>query len=236
MSVRIFWRAVRREAHSFRYKDCRLVFAVIKTGGKQYKVQVGETIDVEKLAIEAGENVRLEEVLLAANDGDVAYGRPVIDGAVVTARVVRQHRGPKLIVFKYKSKSRYRRRTGHRQSLTQLAIQSIEIPGWEPARVPARERSAVVATAPTAPSGIEATPVLASREVAPAPVGVEASPALASSAASAPAGAPVVEPPMQEPNVSSAAPADDVLPVSGPAAQIEATEENATAPETGVSE
>jgi large subunit ribosomal protein L21 len=105
------------------------VFAVVKTGGKQYKVRVGETLDVEKLAVDAGAQVRLDQVLLAASDENVAYGRPMIDGAVVTARVVRQYKGPKLIIFRYKSKSRYRRRTGHRQQLTQLMVQTIDIPG-----------------------------------------------------------------------------------------------------------
>ena len=105
------------------------MFAVVKTGGKQYKVRVGETLDVEKLAVDAGAQVRLDQVLLAASDENVAYGRPMIDGAVVTARVVRQHKGPKLIIFRYKSKSRYRRRTGHRQQLTQLMVQAIDIPG-----------------------------------------------------------------------------------------------------------
>lgn len=111
------------------------MFAIVKTGGKQYKVRVGETIDVEKLPVEEGSEIRLDQVLLAAHDGDVAYGHPVIDGAVVTARVARQHKGPKLIVFRYKSKSRYRRRTGHRQPLTQLTIQTIEVPGWETATI-----------------------------------------------------------------------------------------------------
>lgn len=124
------------------------MYAVVKTGGKQYQVRVGETIDVEKLAVEDGADVRLDQVLLASNDGDVVLGRPLIDGAVVTARAVRQHKGPKLIVFRYKSKSRYRRRTGHRQQLTQLAIQSIEVPGWEVVRV-------APAPAPAASTAVE---------------------------------------------------------------------------------
>lgn len=122
------------------------MFAIVKTGGKQFKVQVGETIDVEKLEVEEGAQIRLDQVLLAATDGEVAFGRPVIDGAVVTAKVVRQGKGPKLIIFKYKSKSRYRRRTGHRQKLTQLNIQSIEVPGWEVVRA----EPAVVARTPVA--------------------------------------------------------------------------------------
>src|SRR5438874_428218 len=139
-------------------KDRRLVYAVIKTGGKQYKVRVGETIDVEKLAAEEGAQVRLDQVLLAANDGAVAYGHPVIEGAAVTARVARQYKGPKLIVFRYKSKSRYRRRTGHRRRLTQLIIQTIEVPGWETATAPRPPASAAEGVPSAQVSAGETTP------------------------------------------------------------------------------
>ncbi len=144
------------------FKDIRLVFAVVKTGGKQYKVRVGETLDVEKLAVEAGTQVRLDQVLLAASDENVAYGRPMIDGAVVTARVVRQYKGPKLIIFRYKSKSRYRRRTGHRQQLTQLMVQTIDIPGLGTDTMAVRRRPVV-----------ESSPV--SEPASPAPVAPSAS-------------------------------------------------------------
>src|SRR5207248_9274986 len=160
MSVRVFWRLDRCQSRSVCGKDRRLVYAVIKTGGKQYKVRVGESIDVEKLAAEEGAQVRLDQVLLAADDGAVAYGHPLIEGAAVTARVARQYKGPKLIVFRYKSKSRYRRRTGHRRQLTQLTIQAIEVPGWEtataprpPARAAADEPSAHESTGATTPAG-----------------------------------------------------------------------------------
>ncbi len=181
------------------------MFAVVKTGGKQYKVRVGETIDVEKLAVEEGTQVQLDQVLLAANDGDVAYGRPLIDGAVVTARVVRQHRGPKLIVFRYKSKSRYRRRTGHRQSLTQLTIQSIAVPGWEVERL--ETRRAPVAE-DTAPEASEAAP--AAEATAPAP--------------EAQAWGAVATPEEVAPAQGSAAPPSDVLPAIDPAAQVESAD------------
>lgn len=174
------------------------MFAIVKSGGKQFKVRPGETIDVEKLDVEEGVEVRLDQVLLAASDGDIAFGRPVIDGAVVTAQVARQHKGPKLIVFKYKSKSRYRRRTGHRQKLTQLTIQSIAVPGWEVARVEAAApaESAVVETAaPVATDVAEATP-------------------------QAQAGTAQTTPVAQ----GSAAPADDVISPVDPAAQVEAVD------------
>ena len=138
------------------------MYAVIKTGGKQYKVRVGETIDVEKLAAEEGAQVRLDQVLLAANDGAIAYGHPVIEGAAVTARVARQYKGPKLIVFRYKSKSRYRRRTGHRRQLTRLTIQTIEVPGWETVTAPSAPAPAAD-DVPTAPAGVP-SPVLSGAE------------------------------------------------------------------------
>ena len=192
------------------------MFAIVKTGGKQFKVQVGETIDVEKLDVVVGGDVRLEQVLLAANDGNIAYGRPVVEGAVVTARVVRQFKGPKLIIFKYKSKSRYRRRTGHRQNLTQLAIQAIEIPGWEPARIETKRTQAPV-TAPAvvevAPVAVEAVPV----SEAEAPV-ANAAPVVDTREAQA---WPAVE---GTPAEGSAAPPGDVLPSIDPMAQVQAAD------------
>jgi large subunit ribosomal protein L21 len=101
------------------------VFAIVKTGGKQYKVAVGQALDVEKLDAPVGADVQLDEVLLIADGDLVTHGRPTVAGASVTARVVRQDRGPKIIVFRYRAKSRYRRKTGHRQSLTQVVIRSI---------------------------------------------------------------------------------------------------------------
>lgn len=184
-------------------KDIRLVYAVIKTGGKQYKVRVGETIEVEKIAAEDGAQIRLDQVLLAANDGDVAIGHPVIDGAVVTARAVRQHKGPKLIVFKYKSKSRYRRRTGHRQHLTQLDIQSIEVPGWAPERAAAP----VASMAPT----MDEEPGVSATEPAetPAPGAVAEAPALVTSRPNVEASTPapsLADEPVVEPSVVDDAP------------------------------
>jgi large subunit ribosomal protein L21 len=181
------------------------VYAVVKTGGKQYQVRVGETIDVEKLAVEDGADVRLDQVLLASNDGDVVLGRPLIDGAVVTARAVRQHKGPKLIVFRYKSKSRYRRRTGHRQQLTQLAIQSIEVPGWEvvrvaPAPTPAASTAVEEPVAPTAGALMEET-------VAPASNATPVAPSLAADEAAEPMASATVEEPAapaaEEPGLAS---------------------------------
>ncbi len=101
------------------------MYAVVQTGGKQYRVAVGDRIDVEKLDAEPGAEVTLDRVLMVEQDGDVKIGTPVVDGAKVIASVDAQKRGKKLIVFKMRPKKRYRRKTGHRQSLTQLTITNI---------------------------------------------------------------------------------------------------------------
>jgi large subunit ribosomal protein L21 len=103
-------------------------FANVQTGGKQHRVEPGKVIEVEKLPIEEGQTVELTEVLLVSDDNGVRYGQPLVEGAKVTGTVVKQTRGPKIIVFKYKPKVRYRRKTGHRQSVTRIAIQDIVAP------------------------------------------------------------------------------------------------------------
>ena len=100
-------------------------FAVIQTGGKQHRVEPGQTIEVEKLAIEEGQTVELTDVLLVSDDSGIRQGRPLVEGAKVVARVVKHARGPKVIVFKYKPKVRYRKKTGHRQAITRIAIEDI---------------------------------------------------------------------------------------------------------------
>lgn len=100
-------------------------YAVIKTGGKQYRVSVGDTIAVERLTAEAGSEISLDEVLLIGGDGSTAIGTPLVPGASVSAQVDDHFRGEKLVVFKYKAKKRYRRRIGHRQELTHLTITGI---------------------------------------------------------------------------------------------------------------
>jgi large subunit ribosomal protein L21 len=103
------------------------MYAIVRTGGRQYRAAVGETIDVEKLPYDEGDNVNLDEVLLVKPDaGDSVIGQPLVNGATVRATVVKQFRGPKILVFKYKSKKRYRKRRGHRQHYTRLKIESIE--------------------------------------------------------------------------------------------------------------
>lgn len=98
------------------------MFAVIRTGGKQYKVQKDDKIEVEKLDVEAGKSVDLDEVLFV--DGKI--GAPLVKGAKVVATVLEQKRGPKITVFKKKRRQNYRRKKGHRQNLTLLQITEIK--------------------------------------------------------------------------------------------------------------
>lgn len=102
------------------------MYAIIKTGGKQYKVAEGETVQVEKLDAEIGAEVVFDEVLTVVNDADVKIGKPVVEGAKVTAKVVDQGKAGKIFVFKYKAKSNYRKRQGHRQPFTAVEITKIE--------------------------------------------------------------------------------------------------------------
>jgi len=101
------------------------VFAVIKTGGKQYKVAPGDLIKVEKISGEPGENLELSEVLLVAGEGEPRVGTPVVEGARVKATIVEQGRSRKIIVFKKKRRKNYKRKKGHRQYYTVLRIDEI---------------------------------------------------------------------------------------------------------------
>lgn len=100
-------------------------FAVVETGGKQYRVAPGDTIDVELLPSGEGEQISLDRVLLLGGDEGVTVGTPTVAGASVKAEVVKHDRAKKIIVFKYKNKVRSRRKTGHRQAFTRLHIQEI---------------------------------------------------------------------------------------------------------------
>jgi large subunit ribosomal protein L21 len=100
-------------------------YAIIETGGKQYRVAVGDTLSIEKLPVEPGADITFDRVLMVGADGSAKVGTPLLAGATVQAQVEQQYRGPKIVVFKYKPKKRFRRRTGHRQSLTRVAITAI---------------------------------------------------------------------------------------------------------------
>ena len=103
------------------------MYAVIRTGGKQYKVKVGDLIDVEKLGGDDGASLELEPLLVVDDDGKVTSAAGDLAKAKVTASVVDQHRGKKIRVFTYKNKTRQRRTLGHRQSLTRLKVETIDL-------------------------------------------------------------------------------------------------------------
>ncbi len=101
------------------------MYAIIKTGGKQYKVAPGDVVKVESLGAKAGETVEIADVLLMENAGDVKIGNPLVSGAKVTAEVVREGRAKKVLVFKHKRRKNYRKMRGHRQDFTELKIKEI---------------------------------------------------------------------------------------------------------------
>lgn len=102
-------------------------YAVFKTGGKQYRVQPGDTLDVEKLALAVDSVAEFGEVLAVSDAGEVTFGSPFIPGAKVLAQVQSHYKDRKIIVFKYKSKTRYRRKKSHRQTYTRVLIQDVKI-------------------------------------------------------------------------------------------------------------
>lgn len=118
----LFWKIV----------DKIMSFAIIKTGGKQYKVQEGDILSVEKLEheslpVQAGDKIVFDQVLLWANSADVKVGKPLVSGAKVEAKVIEEGKGKKKIVFRYKSKTRQRKKKGHRQPFTKVQITKITL-------------------------------------------------------------------------------------------------------------
>ena len=102
-----------------------MAYAIIQTGGKQYRVAEGDVIEVEKLDVEAGAEAKFEQVLLVSNGETLSIGAPLVAGAAVTAEVVEQAKAPKVIAFKYKRRKGYHRTVGHRRQLTRLKIKTI---------------------------------------------------------------------------------------------------------------
>ena len=107
-------------------------YAVFKTGGKQYRVRPGDTLDVEKLPMAVGSVAEFGEVLAVSNEGEVTFGSPYVPGARVLAQVQSHYKDRKLIVFKYKAKTRYRRKRSHRQTYTRLMIEDIRLDEAQP--------------------------------------------------------------------------------------------------------
>lgn len=103
------------------------MYAIIRSGGKQYRAEVGSTIDVDRLTNEVGDTVEINDVLLVEDGENTVIGQPVIEGAVVKATVVEQFRGKKILVYKYNQRTNYRRKQGHRQYYTRLQIDGISV-------------------------------------------------------------------------------------------------------------
>ena len=101
------------------------MYAIIATGGKQYKVAEGDIITVEKLGVAAGQEYTFDKVLVLAKDGDVKVGAPYVEGAAVTASVIGDGKAKKVVVYKYKPKKGFHKKNGHRQPFTKLQIKSI---------------------------------------------------------------------------------------------------------------
>lgn len=103
------------------------MYAIIRTGGKQFRVEPGKTLRIPSLDIEPGEVVTFGEVLLGASDDDLKVGAPLVDGAAVTAEVVKHGKGEKIIIFKFKRRKNYRRKQGHRQGYTEVRVNEINL-------------------------------------------------------------------------------------------------------------
>jgi len=107
------------------FEEASVTYAIIKTGGKQYRVSEGDTVRVEKIPGEVGSSIELDEVLMVGGGDDVSIGKPLVSGAKVTAEIVAQDRAKKIIVFKMKRRKNYRRKQGHRQPYTELRITGV---------------------------------------------------------------------------------------------------------------
>lgn len=101
------------------------MYAIVQTGGKQYRIQPGDVLEVERLSADEGSTVELDQVLMVGDGDNVQVGAPLVTGAKVVAEVLGEEKGEKILVFRYKRKVRYRRHTGHRQTYTRIRINEI---------------------------------------------------------------------------------------------------------------
>jgi large subunit ribosomal protein L21 len=137
------------------------MYAVIKTGGKQYRVAAEDKIQIEKLPGEAGDIVEFTDVLMVASDGSVDVGAPFVSGATVAAEIIGQVRGPKVIIFKKHRRKHFRRKNGHRQDLTSVKITEILTGGAKPAKKKAEAKPAKAET--TAEAAPLAAPIASAK-------------------------------------------------------------------------
>jgi large subunit ribosomal protein L21 len=145
-------------------KKGSIMYAVIKTGGKQYRVAANDKILIEKLEGEAGDQISFDQVLMVAGEGAVHVGAPLVAGATVVGTIEKQARGPHLIIFKKRRRKHYRRRNGHRQDLTSVIITDILTGGAKPA---AKAKVAKVAAAPVALAAVAPAAAVAAPKAAP---------------------------------------------------------------------
>ncbi len=128
-----------------------MTYAIVEAGGKQLRVEPGRFYDIDRLALEVDDTVTLERVLFVDNDGEALVGQPVVDGATVTGSVVSHLRGRKIIVYKMQPKKKTRKKQGHRQELTRVMINAIEVNGkaiaGEAAAAPSQEPAPVAEVA-----------------------------------------------------------------------------------------
>jgi len=141
------------------------MYAVIKTGGKQYKVAANDKILIERLEGEAGDQIQFHDVFMVVNGAEVQVGAPTVAGATVVGEIDKQARGPKLIIFKKRRRKHYRRRNGHRQDLTSVMITEILTGGAKPA---AKAKAAKPAMADAAMPAAAAAPGATAAADAPA--------------------------------------------------------------------
>ena len=156
------------------------MYAVVRTGGKQYRVEPGRAVTVERLAGEAGDAVELRDVLLMDNGDRVTVGTPTIEGARVLGTIAEQGRTKKVIVFRYKAKTRARKKNGHRQQFTKLLVEDILAPGQQP-------QPKAVVEAPPAEATEEAPKARRRRKTAGTEAPAEAAAATESEAVETPA-------------------------------------------------
>jgi large subunit ribosomal protein L21 len=149
------------------------VYAVVRTGGKQYRVEEGRSIKIDRLPGDPGDTIELGDVLLMGEGDAVTLGAPTIAGARVVGTIAEQGRAPKIVVFRYKAKTRSRKKTGHRQQFTRLVVSDILAAGQEPKpkaeRAAAPEPVATVAETATAVAPADEKPKRSRRKVEPTP-------------------------------------------------------------------
>jgi large subunit ribosomal protein L21 len=153
------------------------MYAVVSSGGKQYRVEPGSTLLVERLPSEPGASILFDRVLLIGDGDDVMVGTPVVPGATVSGTVLGEELGPKLVIFKFKQKVKYRRRTGHRQHLLRIRIDEISAEGGRKSRAKAKaeqEPAAETATAKAEPAKPQARRARAAKPKAEAAAKTEA--------------------------------------------------------------